>query len=360
MLATDRQTGYPSVDKPWLKWYHEADDLRDFPNQSMFDTIWNNNKNHLEDIALHYYGNKITYGKLFNMISVAEGKISSLGLLKGDTVAFISIFTPEMIAMFYALNKVGVISCMMDPRTAPDCLAKYIENAKVKCLFVQDACLDVANEVLTIKDVSKVVVLDTAKSMGFPTKQFYTITSRKKTLTHESVNYSDIKIENSRKEVILEKAGDLPAVICYTGGTTGESKGVLLSNNNTNSITEQYRVPTGGFERQQKWLAPSVPFIAYYLVCSLHSPLAYGMQCYMEVYDNRKMKKIVKKNKINHIFAIPSFFEELLADDTSDYSYIIMPTTGGDKLSEKTYNTVNDVLKRGHSEWKICNGYGMT
>ena len=332
----------------------------EFPNRTMYESVWENNKDNLSDTALIYYGKKITYGQLFSMINLAFEKMKALGIRKSDTVAFISILTPEMIAMFYALNKLGAIACMMDPRTAPECLAKYIKTADTKCVFVQDVCNGVADEVLRESNNIRVVVFSTSTMMGFPAKAAYAIKTKCKPLQHEHVKYNVINTGKIISQDIQEEAGDLPAVVCYTGGTTGESKGVLLSNNNANAIVEQYRIPTGGFERQQKWLSPAVPFIAYYLICSLHGPLMLGMQCFLEIYDNEKMKKIVKKNRINHLCAIPSFYEEMLKEDNSDWSYVIMPTTGGDKLSEKTYNTVNEALKKGNCDWKICNGYGMT
>ena len=63
---------------------------------------------------------------------MAERKLRRLGVNQGDTIAFISIYTPEMIATFYAINKIGAISALMDPRTSPNSLAKYIEKAAIK------------------------------------------------------------------------------------------------------------------------------------------------------------------------------------------------------------------------------------
>lgn len=355
-------TSYPSIDKPWMKWYTDCG-LPYYPQQTLFDNIWNNNKNNLNDIALHYFGKKITYKELFSMIHLAELKLDELDIKFQDAVAFIGIYTPEMIALFYALNKIGAVSCMMDPRTAPESLAKYIQDARVKCLFLQDACCEVAQKVLMRAEVAQTVVLSTSVSMGFPIKYLYSLKKKITTERIQFIHYESIKLrdgeKNAKEEKQVDNVNDIPAVVCYTGGTTGNSKGVLLSNGNLNSIVEQFRVMTGGFERQQKWLSPSVPFITYFLNCSLHMPLAFGMQCYIELYDNANMMKKVKKHRIHHVAATPSFFEEFITD-SEDFSYIIMPTTGGDKLSERAYNQINKQLEKGKCNWKICNGYGMT
>lgn len=354
------QTGYPSIDKPWMKFYSPKCKEIDIPKCSLYENIWNNNKEHLSDIALHYFGTKITYGRLFDMIRIAEGRARKLDIKSGDKIGFISLYTPEMIALFYALNKLGAVCCMMDPRTAPENLSKYIKSADVKCLFIQDACIDITDKVLSIIEIKKAVVLSTCASMEFPKKQLIYMKMRKKYsqryIRFEKIDYEKI-IDAETKPTDV---GRQPAVVCYTGGTTGESKGVLLSNENINSVVEQFRAPTGGFERQQKWLSPAVPFVAYFLICSLHMPLAFGMQCYIQLYDNERMIKAVSKYKINHLAATPFFYEKLFKNREKDFSYIIMPTTGGDKLSEKTYNTINEYLEAGNCSWKICNGYGMT
>lgn len=88
-------TSYPSIDKPWMKWYTDCG-LPYYPQQTLFDNIWNNNKNNLNDIALHYFGKKITYKELFSMIHLAELKLDELDIKFQDAVAFIGIYIPEI------------------------------------------------------------------------------------------------------------------------------------------------------------------------------------------------------------------------------------------------------------------------
>lgn len=358
-MKTPNMTGYPSIDKPWKKWYkNDAETL--WSTYNMYDEIWKNNKDHLDDIALHYFGNKITYRKFFLMIQTAENKFNTLGIQKGETVGFLSVMTPEIIVSFYALNRMGVTLSLMDPRTATENLAKYIQKANVKYLFVQDACSKAASDLLKIENLNTVVEFSTTQSMGCIAQLLYKLKFFSEKKNKDWIEYRKIKETEAEEYHTTYNVENEPALICYTGGTTGESKGVLLSNRNVNSIVDQFRGLTDGFQRQQKWLTPSIPFIAYATICSLHMPLAYGMQCYIELYDPKKMKDAVIKNRINHVAATPQFFEELAKDTKGDLSFLVMPTTGGDILSEKTYQMVNKKLADGNCEWKLCNGYGMT
>ena len=73
-MATQKNlTGYPSIDKPWLKFYSEDAIRVTMPECSIYEYLWENNKEHLEEFALNYFDRKISYGELFEEM----GKVSS-------------------------------------------------------------------------------------------------------------------------------------------------------------------------------------------------------------------------------------------------------------------------------------------
>ena len=64
-MTDGMQTSYPSIDKPWLKYYSEEAINKPLPKMSMYEYAWENNKNDLSDIAFSYFGTKISYGEFF-------------------------------------------------------------------------------------------------------------------------------------------------------------------------------------------------------------------------------------------------------------------------------------------------------
>ena len=60
-MSEKELTGYPSIDKPWLKYYSEEAINAPLPECTIYEYIWENNKDHLDDIALEYYGRKVSY-----------------------------------------------------------------------------------------------------------------------------------------------------------------------------------------------------------------------------------------------------------------------------------------------------------
>ncbi|MBR1860246.1 MAG: AMP-binding protein [Lachnospiraceae bacterium] len=105
----DRQTGYPSVDKPWLKYYTEEQINTPLPDCSLYEYLWECNKEHLNDFALNYFGNKITYRRLFSLIDEAARAFTAIGVKEKEIVPVVTVSTVASIVTFYALNKIGAI-----------------------------------------------------------------------------------------------------------------------------------------------------------------------------------------------------------------------------------------------------------
>lgn len=88
-------TGYASIDKPWLKFYSDDAIKSEIPdNYSMYEYIFEKNKDNLNRIAINYYGNKFTYNELFEKINEYASKFKSLGVKKDDIVSICMSTTP--------------------------------------------------------------------------------------------------------------------------------------------------------------------------------------------------------------------------------------------------------------------------
>ena len=136
MPTEKKLTGYPSIDKPWLKYYTEEALNAKLPECTIYEYLWENNKDHLDDVALIYYGKKITYEVLFENIDKTAKAFAGAGIKDGDVVAICSVTIPEVIYSVYALNRLGAISNMIDPRTNLERIKTYIENSKTKCIHL--------------------------------------------------------------------------------------------------------------------------------------------------------------------------------------------------------------------------------
>lgn len=131
-------TGYPSVDKPWLKYYSKEAVNEPLPECTMYEYLWENNKNHLEDVALTYFNKKITYEEMFAMIGKTARAFLSIGVKSGDVVTVLMLNQPEMVYMLYGLNKIGAVCCVVNVLSSEKELIHYLSEGKSKYFVALD------------------------------------------------------------------------------------------------------------------------------------------------------------------------------------------------------------------------------
>lgn len=97
-------TGYPSIDKPWLKYYSREAINAPLPKITLYQYAWENNKNDLGDTTFRYFGTKITYWQFFERVKNTARSFAAMGVGAGDIVTIMSMHTPETIYALYALK----------------------------------------------------------------------------------------------------------------------------------------------------------------------------------------------------------------------------------------------------------------
>ena len=132
------QTGYPSKDKPWLKYYSQEAIGTIVPDGSMYDVIKNSNKDRLNCIAIDYFDNKITYGEFFYNVELNARCLAARGICAGSVVSIISLNTPETLYLIYALSCIGAVANMLIATSSKQEIVEHIKNTDSKMVFVLD------------------------------------------------------------------------------------------------------------------------------------------------------------------------------------------------------------------------------
>lgn len=358
-------TGYPSIDKPWLKYYSEEAINAPLPECTIYEYLWENNKNHLDDIALVYFGRKITYKELFENIDKAACSFSSIGVKINDIVTICAVSIPETIYSFYGLNKIGVISNMVDPRTSVEGIRHYIEEANSNVVMCLDAAFPKVMAAIKWTNINKIIIISPADSLPQSQKTLYKIFNSSKTDKSEFVlKWKDfIKCGKGTATMAVAYKFNACCVIVHTGGTTGTPKGVMLTNDNLNGSAFQTSFYNHDLKRGQSWLNIMPPFIAYGIV-GFHIPLSFGIQVILiPQFNPKKFDDILIKYKPNHMIGVPSHYNNIINSRkmvNMDLSFIIAPTVGGDNLDVAYESEINNFLKQHGCKWEIIKGYGMT
>jgi len=161
-MEEKKMTGYPSVDKPWLKYYSAEAINAPLPECTIYEYLWENNKDYQRNVALNYFDRKITYGEVFANIDKACKSFSSLGLKSGDIVTVCAVTLPETIYSFYGLNRLGVVCNMVDPRTSAEGIREYIKEVNSKIVISIDVAYLKIVEATKGTSVEKIVVISPA------------------------------------------------------------------------------------------------------------------------------------------------------------------------------------------------------
>lgn len=369
-MSTKKElTGYPSIDKPWLKYYSEEAINAPLPECTIYEYLWENNKDHLDDIALNYFDRKITFKELFNSIEKAAKAFTSIGVKQGDIVVMATVTTPETIYAFYGLNRIGAIANMVDPRTSIEGIKQYIVEVKAEYILTIDVAYLKIEKAIKDTQIRQIIVVSPADSLPQPKKFLLNISNCLKGTVQK---LSDICLrwdafvcngENIQANYIQYQK-DTCCAIVHTGGTTGTPKGVMLSNDNVNALVLQSILTGIDMKREHTWLDIMPPFIAYGIGMGLHLPLAIGMQTILiPSFDAKKFDLLLDKHKPIHMVGVPSYWGTILESKrlkNKDLSYIIAPTVGGDTMDLNLEKKANKFLQEHGCSYPITKGYGMT
>lgn len=368
MQAKEKKlTGYPSTDKPWLKYYSEEAIKTQLPECTIYEYLWENNKNYLGNVALNYYGKKITFGELFQNIKKVARALWKLGIRKGDVVVLATVTIPETVYLFYALNLIGAVSNMVDPRTSIEGIKEYVKEVDAKYVFAIDAVYEKIMCAVKENLVDGVVIMSPSDSLPLLKKVLFSFRNNKK---HVNPNIKTVEwktfLENSENAILKEAKYEKDAccVIVHTGGTTGVPKGVMLSNENINALVMQSILTGIDMKREHTWMDIMPPFIAYGVGMGLHLPLVIGMQTILiPSFDSKKFDKLLLRHKPVHMVGVPSYWTTIIESKkmrNKDLSFVIAPTVGGDSMNVEFEKLANEFLKKHNCTYGITKGYGMT
>ena len=362
------RTGYPSVDKPWLKYYSEEACEKELPQCTTYELLWQSNREYRDNIALSYLGKEISFGNLFANIEKTAKAFSAIGIKEGDIVVMVTVTTPETVYATYALNKLGAVANMVDPRTSAEGIKEYIAEVHAKYVLILDVVYDKAKQIMDSTDVGTVIVVSPADSLPAVKKNLYRLSHRRKISDSKTAAFITWEDFLARGEAADYSAAPYVknrcCIMVHTGGTTGTPKCVMLSNENINALVIQSIDTEIDMKRNHTWMDIMPPFIAYGFGMGLHLPLVIGMKTFLvPQFDPFKFDELLVKYKPVHMIGVPSYWGTILKSKKlkhADLSYMIAPTVGGDSMPPALEKEANSFLEAHGCRTKITKGYGMT
>jgi len=362
-----------SSSAPWLRFYGNTPHTLDYPQKTMFQMIQTAAARYPNNIAYEFMGKKTTFAEFVRRVEQTAAALLGLGIGKGDRVTICMPNSPQGVDCFYALNRIGAVSNMIHPLSAPGEILFYLNFSHSKAILTIDQFYPkIASIQKDFAQPTKILITRIQEEMPAPLAAGYALTKGRKVpplpRSGDYLLWRDVLAAGKRRRDPLPpdsgRATD-GAVILYSGGTTGTTKGILLSNLNFNALGLQTiaasgYAPIAGF----KMLSVMPLFHGFGLGIGIHTALIGGATCILVPQFSVKIyAKLLVKKKPSLIPGVPTLFEALLrADklDKADLSFLKGMFSGGDSLSIELKKKVDTFLTDHGATIQIREGYGTT
>ena len=352
-------TGYSSIDKLWLK-YYDLNNTVLKPKKTVYQELIDNNKDHLDDLAIEYFGAKISFRKLLMNIDKTSKSFEKNGIKKGDFVTICAPGIPETVYCFYALSKLGAVANMIAPHFDKNDFVERIADCQSKLLIIMDEFYDEIKESVEKSIIDKVVIVPSLNSSPLR------FLNKKNKYRNKNEIYwnSFIREGHSVNETVtINYELNMPLTMVYSSGTTGASKGILLSNDSFQNSVNSYFESGLDITRGQKFYQIIPTWYSTGISTSVHLPLTCGASIYMDPrFERNVFAKNIIKAKPNYCVAPTSMYEGLLDNKilkNNDLSYFSNAFEGGEPLSKELAQRINKVFSEHNNSSSIKVGYGQ-
>lgn len=254
-------------EKPWLSSYENgiSENIL-FENVCIPDFLKRAATEFPNNPALLFQGYRMNYRNLNEAVNRFASSLSGFGIKKGDSVAILLPNVLPCVIAYYATLKIGGIVVMNNPLYSDRELHHQFNDSGAKVLITLDL---LGNRMIDLRPKTKIkqiVYTSIGDYLPFPKSLLFPLVGKKKGLA------ADVKpAENvfKWKTVLGNSSVDPPrvqlsfddvAMYQYTGGTTGVSKGVMLTHGNLSRQVQQIRAWFPGFNRGEEMMLGALPF----------------------------------------------------------------------------------------------------
>ena len=343
----------------------------EYPNGAMYEEVYKAAKKKPDVSAYEFQGRKTKYRDFVRKIERTAASFSAIGIKTGDRVTICMPNTPQAVDSFYALNRIGAVPAMIHPLSAVEEIKFYLTETKSKAIVTLDIFYEKIRKAAELADLPVTIIVASIKDeLPFPKNMLYPLTVKNKPAidrrTENTIKWAEFIREGKKLTQLPERNArfDDDAVILFSGGTTGKTKGILLTNMNINALALQTGAAAGFLLDGLRMLSVMPLFHGFGLGIGIHTPLIHGGTCILvPQFSVKTYADLIKKEKPNVLPGVPTLFEALLRTrglQGFDMSFIRGMFCGGDSLSIELKRKVDAFLREHNASIQIREGYGTT
>ncbi len=337
---------------------------------TMFEAVEKVAEKYPNNVAFDFMGKSTTYKKLVQQVNACARSLRTIGVRQGDRVTIAMPNCPQSIYMFYAVNLIGAVANMIHPLSAEKEIEFYLNASESVTAITLDQFYSKFESIRERTQVVNIIIASVKDELSQPVKAGYMLTEGRKVQKIPSdapvIRWHDFMRlgRHCFYNYKVQRDADDPAVILYSGGTTGTTKGIVLSNMNFNALGQQVIAANPMFKPGDKMLAAMPLFHGFGLGVCIHTMLSQGGRCILVPrFTAKSYAKLIVKYKCNFIAGVPTLYEALLrlpSMEGADLSCLKGVFSGGDSLSIELKKKFDKFLADHHASIQVREGYGTT
>ena len=354
---------------PWKDYMGDVPMHLNYFEGSMFEAVEAIAKKYPNNIAFDFMGKSTTYAELVKEIEICAKALKTLGLREGEKLTIAMPNCPQAIYMFYAVNRVGGIANMIHPLSAEKEIEFYLNDSASVAAITLDQFYYKFASIRKNTGIRNLIITSIADALAPVMKVGYALTQGRKIAPIPKdapvIMWKDFKaLSACGHEYAVNRNANDPAVILYSGGTTGTSKGIVLTNLNFNALGQQVIAANQMFRPGDKMLAAMPVFHGFGLGVCIHTMLSQGGRCILVPrFTPKSYANDLVKHRCNFIAGVPTLYEALLRlpdMDSADLSCLKGVFSGGDSLSVELKKKLDKFLYDHKASIQVREGYGTT
>jgi long-chain acyl-CoA synthetase len=337
---------------------------------SMFDKVKEIAGRYPDHIAFDFLGRSTTYRKMVEEIERCAKALKMIGVREGDRVTIALPNCPQAIYLFYAVNLVGAVCNMIHPLSAEKEIEFYLNASHSVAAVTLDQFYGKFDSILRNTGVTSVIIASLKDALSLPVRAGYLLKEGRKIPKIPKgtpvISWRELMAMSRQcsDPYRVERKSDDPAVILYSGGTTGTTKGIVLTNQNFNALGQQIKATNPMSNVGDSMLAAMPIFHGFGLGVCIHSMLSEGRRCILVPrFTAKSYAKLIVKYRCNFIAGVPTLYEALLRlpkMEGADLSSLKGVYSGGDSLSIELKKKLDRFLHDHGATIEVREGYGTT
>ena len=362
---------FPSIERPWLKFYPEGADKMPVPNMNLSQYLKMTCRGEDLDV-IHYYGTNITWKRFNAMVEKTARAMRAIGLGEGSQIPVMLQATPEFLAILIAADRIGAALLMRDNTIEEN--AEAIEKSTATVMFAHDYISQEEVDAYIGAGIKKIITVSPMNYAIRPEMPKHVLKNlkarypKKAAVSNVLESWYDFQDEGDYYEGIVDAEMDpsRPLFYVYTSGSTGPSKQVIHSAHTMLAAVHQLSAYATSDDFRPTWLMAILPPALIAVTSSmLLMPMTSNRLLILDPFvDPEDIDLEIMRYKPNGLAFIPMFLEILMSSKRipADYdmSHLLAAGAGCESFNNGQVRRIQKFLNDHGCKAVFSMGFGLS